>query len=63
MELIRREHTHFHPTGDCFPSKEDRQITETLKNAAKLMQIKFLDHIIIGAGEFYSFTENENNTK
>lgn len=54
---------HNHPTGDCFPSKEDRQITETLKNAAKLMQIKFLDHIIIGAGEFYSFTENKNNTK
>jgi len=54
---------HNHPTGDCFPSEEDRQTTETLKNAAELMQIKFLDHIIIGAGEFYSFTENKNNTK
>lgn len=39
---------HNHPSGDPTPSRADHQITENLVKAAKIMQIRFLDHIIIG---------------
>lgn len=51
---------HNHPSGDPSPSRADDRVTENLRKAAELMQIKFLDHIIIGrpaAGRqaFYSY--------
>ena len=51
---------HNHPSGDPTPSRADYRITENVLKAAELMQIKFLDHIIIGrpaAGRepFFSF--------
>ncbi len=46
---------HNHPSGNPAPSQEDRDITHELVAAAKLMQIKVLDHIIIGDGRFFSF--------
>lgn len=48
---------HQHPTGDCTPSSEDIAITRRLKEAGEIMGIKILDHIIIGSGEYLSFTE------
>jgi len=39
---------HNHPSGDPTPSRADFQITENLVEAAKIMQIKLLDHLIIG---------------
>lgn len=39
---------HNHPSGDPTPSKADFRITENLVKAAELMQIRLLDHIIIG---------------
>lgn len=54
MELIRREHTHFHPSGDPFPSTEDFKILNRLKSNAELMGISFLDSIIIGDGRYFS---------
>jgi DNA repair protein RadC len=39
---------HNHPSGDPSPSRADDRVTENLRKAAELMQIKFLDHIIIG---------------
>ncbi len=39
---------HNHPSGDPNPSSLDDELTEQVKNAAKLLQIKMLDHIIIG---------------
>lgn len=39
---------HNHPSGDCTPSDEDKQITEILSKAGEIMNIKVLDHIIIG---------------
>ena len=51
---------HNHPSGDPSPSRADYRITENVLKAAELMQIKFLDHVIIGrpaAGRepFFSF--------
>lgn len=48
---------HNHPTGDPTPSPEDLEVTRRLCEAGELMGIKVLDHIIIGDGSFYSFTE------
>lgn len=53
---------HSHPSGDPAPSSADIEITGQLKNAAKVVDIQFHDHVIIGdrlsdpRGEgFYSF--------
>lgn len=48
---------HQHPSGDPTPSAEDLNITRRLKEAGELMGIRVLDHIIIGDGEYCSFTE------
>ena len=40
---------HNHPSGDSSPSQTDHSLTRRLAEAAELLQIKLLDHIIIGA--------------
>lgn len=49
---------HNHPSGNPEPSNNDIILTKKLNNAAKVIGIKFLDHIIIGDNKFYSFSEN-----
>jgi DNA repair protein RadC len=41
---------HNHPSGDPTPSPEDVQTTRQIRDACKLMDIDFLDHLIIGRG-------------
>lgn len=49
---------HNHPSGDCSPSSEDRDVTRRLQRAGELLGIPVADHVIIGAGEeFFSFRE------
>jgi DNA repair protein RadC len=48
---------HNHPSANIAPSAEDKKFTQELTSAGKLMDIKVLDHIIIGDGTFYSFAE------
>ena len=49
---------HNHPSGDLTPSKADIAATEKLREAANLLGVKFLDHIILGAGDaFLSLAE------
>lgn len=48
---------HNHPSGLPEPSTADRRITERIKNALALMDIRLLDHIIVG-GSCYSFAES-----
>ncbi len=50
---------HNHPSGDTRPSSDDRMFTKRLREAGEIMQIKVLDHIIIGEECFYSFREAE----
>ena len=40
---------HNHPSGDPTPSKADLQLTTTLQSAARLLGLKFLDHLILGS--------------
>jgi DNA repair protein RadC len=48
---------HNHPSGDPSPSPEDRNLTERIASAAALMGIRFLDHIIVTSGSYYSFSD------
>ena len=48
---------HNHPSANISPSAEDKKFTQELVAAGKLMDVKMLDHIIIGDGNFYSFAE------
>ena len=48
---------HNHPSGDVKPSDADIRITRTIQEAAKLLEINVLDHIIIGEKRFCSFRE------
>ena len=53
---------HNHPSGDPSPSQADQNLTRRLAEAAELMQIKLLDHVIIGAQmqsgpSYFSFKE------
>jgi DNA repair protein RadC len=48
---------HNHPSGVAEPSAADKRITERLQTALTLLDIRVLDHIIIGRGKGYSFAE------
>ncbi|GGG16945.1 DNA repair protein [Dokdonia pacifica] len=51
--------THNHPSGKLVPSEADKQLTNKIKNASKLFDIKLLDHLIlIPDGNYYSFSDN-----
>ncbi len=54
---------HNHPSGDPTPSQQDHLATENLQNAAQLIQVRFVDHVIIGipsdqSDPYYSFREH-----
>lgn len=49
---------HNHPSGDPKPSKEDRDFTRELCQAGNVMQVKILDHVIIGDNQHYSFADS-----
>lgn len=48
---------HNHPTGDPTPSKSDKQITRDLVFTGNILQIRVLDHIIIGEDRYFSFAD------
>lgn len=48
---------HNHPSGNVQPSTDDRRITEAIRKAADVFQIKLQDHIIIGYDRYYSFND------
>lgn len=49
---------HNHPSGDPAPSFEDIRLTRKLIEAAKVLDIKLADHVIVGRDGFFSFTES-----
>jgi DNA repair protein RadC len=49
---------HNHPSGSLKPSIADQKITRIIGDAAKIMDIKLLDHFIITGDEYYSFADN-----
>ena len=49
---------HNHPSGDTTPSESDRMLTKDIIAAARPLGMKMLDHIIVGNGDYYSFTDS-----
>lgn len=49
---------HNHPSGHASPSAADIRLTQTLKEALQLIDVRLLDHIIVGGMSTYSFAEN-----
>ena len=48
---------HNHPSGNPKPSNDDRKLTEQLKKAAEIFNIRMMDHVIITDGVYYSFCD------
>jgi DNA repair protein RadC len=51
---------HNHPSGNTYPSKADINMTETLKKSLALIDVRVLDHFIVGSNmsSMFSFREN-----
>ena len=48
---------HNHPSGNVNPSQDDDNITIKIRDAATLMNIRLLDHVILTDGNFYSYAD------
>lgn len=48
---------HNHPSGDPEPSRSDKALTRRLQEAAGLVGVRLLDHVIVGDKKFFSFAE------
>lgn len=48
---------HSHPSGEAEPSKADRQVTTRIQQALELVDIRLLDHLVVGGMEIVSFSE------
>ena len=48
---------HNHPSGLAEPSRADENLTQALKQALALVDVKVLDHFIVGHGALMSFAE------
>lgn len=51
---------HNHPSGSLSPSEDDKRSTRRLQEMCRVMQFKFIDHIILTADSYYSFNDNGN---
>lgn len=49
---------HNHPSGNLRPSEQDNQLTNQLQQACNTMRIRFLDHVIVTDGDYYSYRES-----
>ena len=49
---------HNHPSGEATPSQADFRITQKLKDALAMIDVRVLDHFIVGNGQPYSFAEH-----
>lgn len=49
---------HNHPSGSLTPSRKDIELTTELKELLEVIDIKLLDHIILGEGDYFSFYDN-----
>ena len=48
---------HNHPSGSTRPSRQDDEITRKVVDAARLLDIKVADHIILTSEDFYSYND------
>jgi len=48
---------HNHPSGNLNPSESDKNLTRKIKEASQLLNLQFLDHLIIAGDQYYSFAD------
>lgn len=48
---------HNHPSGSLKPSRQDEELTQKIKGAGTLLDIKVLDHLILSSEGYYSFAD------
>ena len=48
---------HNHPSGSCRPSADDDRLTQALATAAKTLNLRLLDHIVVTDGRYYSYSD------
>ncbi len=53
---------HNHPSGDAQPSDEDIKLTTEVIAASRLLDIEFLDHLVLGAAGSYRSIRSENQS-
>lgn len=51
---------HNHPSGNLFPSQADKNLTNKIMTAAKFLDIRVTDHIIVSEHGYYSFADDGN---
>ena len=49
---------HNHPSGNVMPSQADKTLTNTIRKAADIMNIRLMDHVIVTDGHYYSFHDH-----
>jgi DNA repair protein RadC len=49
--------SHNHPSGSVQPSRADEALTHTLKASLALVDVRVLDHVIVGQGQALSMAE------
>ncbi|MBP5643279.1 MAG: DNA repair protein RadC [Bacteroidales bacterium] len=49
---------HNHPSGSVEPSERDKVLTRNIVNGGKILEIKILDHIIVGIDKYFSFADS-----
>jgi DNA repair protein RadC len=62
-KLLEKEATSFvvahnHPSGNKQPSESDKQLTKKIFDAANMLNIRLLDHIIVAKQSYFSFVDN-----
>lgn len=50
---------HNHPSGDVTPSQDDINVTKKIKEVCENLNLRFLDHLIYGDNDFFSFYDND----
>lgn len=48
---------HNHPSGNARPSLDDDRLTKKIKQAAEAIDIRFIDHIVLADGRYYSYSD------
>jgi len=56
--LVHPREVHNHPSGDPNPSRQDRELSDRLKEAGTLLGIRLQDMIVVGDDRYYSFVES-----
>jgi DNA repair protein RadC len=50
---------HNHPSGICTPSESDKKLTKSLKTALDAVNIRLVDHLIVGKAGYFSFVQHK----